>query len=291
MSSTDSKPWDTCDAETVEITDEQYFAAYGEYMSAHKLEDFRASPRHFHWQHKQALIPRRESPAFVPGGAFHCYTLEGLEAFNDRYIVSNGPINPKTGAPYGRDTKKFAAWLEEVESNGKTPITTHEYDTIQYMELAVRDHSMARKLLEVGQSEVTIRSHLDGIPFQSRLDWIAELNGRPLIVDLKTTADLGRMHTPENPCRFARDVFRFGYHRQMAVYQMMLERTQGADKVTPKVVIIAIEKAAPWPVGVFHLSDATMRAARYEVLESITELKRCIDRDEWPTRFESTISL
>lgn len=282
-----AKPWHEPEAEVPELTDAQYFEAYDHYMTSHKLECFYQSPRAFHWLHTQKIIPPKDSSAFVPGGAFHCYVLEGQDAFCERYLVSDGPINPKTDKPYGRDTQKFAAWLEEVEADGKTPITHAELDQIQCMAMALEDHPVAPTLLEDGSPEMTIRAKLFGVPCQSRIDWLTEDEKGPIIVDLKTTKALGTRHTAESPCKFVRDAFAYGYDRQMAFYQLMATRVCGGE--LPRVCIIAVEKSEPHPVGVFWFSERTMRAARAKVESTMVEFKRCLASREFPTRFEKTI--
>ena len=60
-------------------------------------------------------INDEDRPAYVVGRAAHSLILEGREEFDDQFAVG-GPINPKTGAPFGAATKAFAEW---AASNGK----------------------------------------------------------------------------------------------------------------------------------------------------------------------------
>lgn len=41
----------------------------------------------------------------------HCLILEGQAAFDEQYLVAGGPVNPKTGEPYGKATKAYAEWI------------------------------------------------------------------------------------------------------------------------------------------------------------------------------------
>ena len=46
------------------------------------------------------------------GRAAHCLILEGRMAFDDQYLVSDGPVNAKTGEAFGRTTKSYSDWLD-----------------------------------------------------------------------------------------------------------------------------------------------------------------------------------
>ena len=81
----------------------------GEFMSSHLLADFRESPALYR-KKVTGEIEDKDSSAFVIGRAAHCLILEGRKAFDRDYVVSDGPINPRTGEAYGRTTKAFAEW-------------------------------------------------------------------------------------------------------------------------------------------------------------------------------------
>ena len=104
------------------IPAEEYHAESrnGRYMSSHLLADFRESPTLYH-RKVSGEIAQTESPASVfatlrrdklaLGRAAHCLILEGKAAFDEQYIVADGPVNPKTGEPYGKSTQAYAEWL------------------------------------------------------------------------------------------------------------------------------------------------------------------------------------
>ena len=86
----------------------------GKYLSSHLLADFRESPALYH-KKVTGEIEDKDSSAFVIGRAAHCLILEGRKAFDRDYVVSDGPINPRTGEAYGRTTKAFAEWAATQE--------------------------------------------------------------------------------------------------------------------------------------------------------------------------------
>ena len=94
------------------IPAEEYHAASrsGQYMSSHLLADFRESPELYR-RKTNGEIAESESPALALGRAAHCLVLEGRAAFDEQYLVADGPVNPKTGEPYGKASKAYAEWL------------------------------------------------------------------------------------------------------------------------------------------------------------------------------------
>ena len=82
----------------------------GHYMSSHLLADFRESPELYR-RKTNGEIAEAESPALALGRATHCLILEGRAAFDEQYLVADGPVNPKTNEPYGKATKAYAEWL------------------------------------------------------------------------------------------------------------------------------------------------------------------------------------
>ena len=104
--------------EVLEMTDAEYFASYADYMTATQLKTFKRSPLIFDLE-RRGVIDKPETQTLRDGSAFHCAILEGRETFLERYTVTDGPINGRTGKPYGPTTKAFQSWLDE-QSNPAT---------------------------------------------------------------------------------------------------------------------------------------------------------------------------
>lgn len=63
------------------------------------------------------------------GSALHAYIADRA-AFATKYIVADGPVNPKTGSPYGRETKAYREWLETLD---RGVISTHDLELVEAM--------------------------------------------------------------------------------------------------------------------------------------------------------------
>jgi hypothetical protein len=134
---------------------EQYHAKAGEFLSSHLLAEFRKSPLLYYRKRFGFTVEEdKNRPAFVLGRAAHTLILEGLDVFDETYEVG-GPINPRTGQPFGSGTK---AWSEWAESHGKDVLTVEQFELISRMSQAVNTHPVASGLLEDGVAEGVVRA-------------------------------------------------------------------------------------------------------------------------------------
>jgi hypothetical protein len=247
-------------------TPEVYHAQSAHFLSSHKLADFRRNVPLFR-KKELGLVKEEDRPAYLVGRAAHTLILEGRAAYEAEYAFG-GPINPKTGAPFGSRTKAFQDW---VETQGKPVLDDEQGELIESMYAAVRAHEHAITLLADGIAEGVVRTEYCGIPCQVRLDWLNPARG---IVDLKTCDNLDWLET---------DARSFGYAHQMAFYRSVLACVIGL--VLP-VHLIAVEKREPFRAGVWRMSEQVLGIVRKENEAAIERLKTCRDRDHWPTGYE-----
>ncbi len=245
---------------------EVYHRQSGHYLSSHLLGDFRKSPLLYH-RKRSGLVPDRDGPSRLLGRAAHTMILEGHEEFQRGYAVG-GPVNPKTGLPYGPNTKAASEW---AAAQNKEVLSEDQYELIQAMSLSVKQHECAQELLSDGVAEGVARADYRGLPCQIRMDWFDPHQG---IVDLKTCDDL---------TWFEADARRYGYGHQLAFYRAVLAQVIGVAMPT---FFIAVEKKEPFRCGVWKLTDNTLSAAQQENEAAIQRLKRCRDLNQWPTGYE-----
>lgn len=238
------------------------------HLTSHALADFRKCPLLYR-KRQAGLVPDEDRPAFALGRAAHALILEHAEQFNRLYVISDGPINDRTGSAFGKDTAAYREWRNGLKD--KEPVSWSDYELISDMADGVSGNPEAVALLEHGQAEGVVRVEYSGVPCQTRMDWFNPERG---IVDLKTCDDL---------TWFEADARRFGYAHQMAFYQAVLERAMG--KRAP-VHMIAVEKKEPFRCGVWLLSDDTLAFARRENEAAIERLHQCDLTGAWPTGYE-----
>ncbi len=252
----------TCEA------DAEYRKQADTHLTSHALADFRRCPLCYK-QKRDGIIVQEETASFLVGRAGHTLILEGGDAFEETYAVG-GPVNPKTGKCYGRDTKAFKDWADDL---GKPVITDEQYSLITSMAIAVREHPIARELLRPGDGlpERTVRVQYRGRACQGRIDWFHPRAG---IVDLKTCDDLSW---------FEQDARRFEYSHQLAFYRELVRIASGQ---TFSVIIVAVEKKQPYRCGVWTVDDALLEIARGDNEAAMGMLAACEQTDQWPTLFE-----
>jgi len=272
MSATRQNPDDLCSPIARILTREPedvYHAKAKDNLSSHALADFRRCPALYR-KKQLGLIPERDSAAFLVGRAAHTLILEGRERYEAEYAVG-GPVNPRTGQPFGSNTKAFAKWAERI---GKPVLDDSQAVIIDQMAASVREHLFARELLRVGVAERVVRCEFNGHPCQTRIDWLNPTHGRGL-VDLKTCNRLDD---------FELDFRTFGYAHQLAFYRGLVQQAAGVDL---SVYVIAVEKREPYRCGVWQVAPNVLDSAQDDNRAAMHELTRCSETGVWPTRFES----
>lgn len=244
-----------------------YHAKSKSHLSAHALAEFRRCPLLYR-KKELGLVPERDTTAYLIGRAAHALILEGRQCFEREYAVG-GPINPKTGQPFGSQTKAFAEWAER---QSRPVLSDSHAALVEQMAAALRDHAVAVALLADGVAEGVVRGRYTGFECQSRIDWINPTAG---IVDLKTTDDLDSFD-------FA--IRALGYVHQVAFYRSLVAVVSG--HVLP-VHIIAVEKREPFRCGAWQISPAALNDASRQNEEAMKELGRCRNSGAWFTRFET----
>lgn len=241
----------------------------GEMMSSHMLSLFARSP----WKYYQTICGERseaDKPEYVVGRAAHKLILEGTKAFNESYVVSDGPINPKTGLPYGKATNAYQLWL--ADQAGEI-ITNEDYDIISAMHKSCKAHAGICELLNDGEAEGVVRAKVQEIPCQIRIDWFHPIHG---IVDLKTCRDIEF---------FEKDCRDFGYAFQMAFYQSVLFEKTG---VLYPVHIIAVDKTDFHIAGRWDIPQCELRKCAAVNEAALRRLAHCRESGLWETGFERT---
>jgi hypothetical protein len=213
--------------------------------------------------------------AFRLGSAAHCAVLEPT-TFWDRYALRPEGIDRRT-----KEGKvAFAAF--EAANVGKTIITQEENNAVCEMVVAARLHPLASELLAAGLPELSWRVQPDkGMALQCRTDWFnpsgCELSsGRPYIADLKTVESLDA----DAFRNFERACFSFGYHRQAGFYLPLITEIVGSPVFD--FYFIVVEKAEPYGVAVYRLSDAATARGHDETITDLIRLQACIKDQQWP---------
>lgn len=247
------------------LSSDDYFKANRINCSGLKL--LSKSPLHYKHSLEQS---REETQAMKIGSAVHCAVLEQDE-FENRYMVLPDGID--------RRTKEGKALYAEMEVSGKIILSASEHLMVDGVAQSVRSHESASKLLSDGSPEMTVFTEIDGIPAKCRTDWYRS----NIIVDLKTTEDA-------SADGFQRSIAKYGYHCQAAWY---LDCCESAGVEAQHFIFIAVEKTAPYAVGVYELDSASIEVGRVINQRALDKYRQCIESGLWngyPTEIQ-TLSL
>lgn len=179
------------------------------------------------------------SEAMSTGRAMSDFLSMSPEDFLEKYVVADGPTNPKTGKPYGTDTKAFVEWKA---MQPKTPVPTQQYNMFGKMAQAYNAHKVIRGLSKLSRMRnVILKASVRGAPCLCKIDNLYVSGSSAVAVDVKTTSDL---------CAFARTAKGLYYPEQQALIRLVL----AANGITATDTYIAALEKGPMPrCGIFEV--------------------------------------
>jgi hypothetical protein len=241
-------------------------------LSNSALSVLKSSPAEFAAQYIRGDYKIEYVDAWRLGSAVHTLSLEP-HRFDERYEVVQGPINPTTGRPYGKDTKKYEEWLKSfTPDQSKDHIEDGEYQIALGMVRSLRKHPAIGSLLD--HADKVIEEPLDGalafengeIAFKGRPDLVIPSEG--IVVDIKTTQKA-------NPGQFKDSLYKYGYERQAWLYCRLLKQKYGRDftfyfaavQNTPEKGEDHLPDCERnYPTGFFTLGERRLRRAEEEII-------------------------
>lgn len=246
------------------ITNEQYHSSEG--ISRSDLMRFKKSPMHF--KHKQSL---KETPSLIIGELVHALVLEP-HFFNDRYIVNPG---------FNRKSKEGKAEYAQFQlaSEGKKIIEGKIYAEASRIADSVNNHEF-KQYLQQGyrvENSIYFEHESTGLQCKVRPDaWLGDV-----IIDLKTTADASFKS-------FQSSAYNYGYYLQAGMIKRALE---SLNKPIKNFIFVAVEKEAPYPIGIYKLDDEALQFGANEFDTLMIELNKYIQKNEFPDYGIQTLSI
>ncbi len=246
------------------MTRDEYVAING--ISQSDLSFMLKSPRHYQWRARL----KRESDAMNFGTALHAAILEP-QRFKSQYVVE--PECMPNGEEINRRIKAhrdfIALFRRETENTGGKVVTPSEFDSIIGMLTACASNPMVCELLHGGEQECVAQAKWNGMLIKGQADHFGEHPqlGR-IVVDVKTTQDA-------SPGAFSRAIHNYHYDLQSGVYSKLFS----ADAF----IFIAIEKQAPYSVGVYRADDSIIGRGQEQAEQLINRIKECEATGEYPS--------
>lgn len=249
-------------------------------VSSHTLGAFRRSPAHAH-----AYMTGAARDTVDPdgtGSALHALVLEGPGAFAERF----------TRAPDTFTDRRSKAWAElraAEDAAGRVLMLARDVDDVHAMAAGVTSApAVERALRGLAATELTLvwDDPATGVRLKARVD---ALNPTLLaIIDLKSAVDAA-------PWAFAAAVWRYGYHRQAALYRAGVRVTGLGDYREP--VLLAYEKEPPYVAVAYRVEERAMAAAHDEIWGTprrpglLARYAECVATGRWPGYAETFVPL
>jgi hypothetical protein len=232
------------------ITPEQYEAERNNVLTSSALVTFARCPMTLH-QMREGVIRTETTRDMVVGTALH-YMVQHRTL--DGWLVG-GPINQRTGRPYGTDSHAFRDWA------GDSPaLSAEEGVLVRCMYEGLRRDG--RDAIDgLDEHEIAYERTISDVLCRCRADIV---RGGERIIEVKTTHDLDQ---------FEGEIRRRRYDLRAEFYSIVAE--------IERVEIIAVEKRAPYRTGKWIIGAGQREYLNAEARNLIREYRTTT----WPSRY------
>ena len=228
------------------------------HLSSTNIRTFKKNRKQFEYGLTHELV--KQTKAMADGTAVHAFFLE-RDKFDTDFVIK--PADMRLNTKAGKE------WAQEHQS--KIIIDSELGNNLYEMEKSFMD-SPARLIYDIkGQTELSyFWDDLGTIKGKCRPDWISD-DGE-IVVDVKTTTDA-------SPRGFQKSISTWGYHLQLGWYLRGLRRLGLPAK---QFIFIAIEKTAPFCVGVYKADQEMINFAMKEIDQLMPEIQTAMVSNEFP---------
>ena len=228
------------------------------HLSSTGVRTFKKNKKQFEYMLTHDLI--KQTKAMADGTAVHAFFLE-RDKFDTDFVIK--PADMRLNTKAGKE------WALEHQS--KIIIDSELGNNLYEMEKSFMD-SPAKLIYDIkGQTELSyFWDDLGTIKGKCRPDWISDDGS--IVVDVKTTTDA-------SPKGFQKSIANWGYHLQLGWYLRGL-RKLGVP--AEQFIFIAIEKTAPFCIGVYKADQEMINYAMKELDQLMPEIQTAMVSNEFP---------
>lgn len=183
-----------------------YYSANNKYITNSKLGDYLKDKRYFYEKHVLGKVETEPSDAMLIGKAVDCYLMEGSEEFKKKYV----PVLRRNLKDPPKDyTEINATMYEDIVKMSERIMSQTAFKELKGYK--------KQQILQVDMPLGDIFYGIAGTP-----DWLkmSKDANHCVIVDLKTTQSI-------DPNKYYWHCLSYGYFRQQAMYQMLVEKVHG----------------------------------------------------------------
>lgn len=245
------------------ISNAEYQSSEG--VSKSKLDLAHKTPALIEWRENAPEDPAKLE-TFNMGHAVHCSILEPDRYERDYIAAPNVDKRTKAGK------QEWAEFLES--SSGQTVLTDEEYTKVGLIRDSALAHPDFKRLHRsnfIAEGSIFWTDKRSGLLCKVRPDFM--LKDHPIILDVKTTADISR---------FDRSIAVYRYHVQDAHYSEGAMHYYGE---TPDFIFLVVSttiSGGRYPVRMFTLTESDKAQGMRERNEDLNTIAQCEIMNEWP---------
>lgn len=273
-----------------EITNEDYH--YEEesrkYYSSSQLKNYLISPKYarYVWLNPE----KKDTDALELGSVYHAILESRVNNTPMPYVAFDGPINERTGKPYGRDTLAYQNGMVEFESENQGALICSNANlltaNIMVDELLKGNDNLSPIVQSFIKNGIAEQSHY--IEYQGGLfKFRTDVKTKNLIVDWKTT----QLENPK-PENFERQIIERGYHISAAMYQFLDHELTGRwrrfywvvqEKQPPYDFTIIDSSSWTWDIDVINGEQIVVAGPGAIIfMRLLEEHLICLEKGSWP---------
>lgn len=235
----------------MKLTKRNYFTIRNKYITNSKITDWLKDKNYFYRKHVLGEIPQKVTDSMVIGKAVDTWLTEGEKKFRDNFIAVtrrnlSNPPDDYTELPMNQYAmvEKICRRVEQIQA---------------FKELK---GFKKQKILQYDM-DLGIFEGIAGIP-----DWYKIVdNELGIIVDLKTAPSI-------IPIRYYRHCYDYGYFRQQAMYQMLLEYTANIKKFESYHIVVEKDPDEIFDVAIFKLNQNIIEDKKKEINQILADIKK-----------------
>lgn len=229
------------------------------FLSSSTLKLLNEDPAKFYDQVILGNAVNESKPAYDLGSYVHTLCLEPDQEHAE-YAMFKG---------WRKAGKDWEAFKDDPVNKNKTLLSLPQVEQGRMLAKTLKTRPEALELLSGGEAEVSICSHILGVPVKKRSDYINWDKG--YIADIKTSSAPGGV---EN---FREIVKKYSYDLSAALYTQIAYQHYGKIFDFYLIVISKLDKKC----DVYKLSSATLSEGSSMVTKALVTYKKCTESGIW----------
>ena len=228
----------------MKLTKTNYYTTKNRYISNSKISDWLKSKRYFYEKHVLGSRVKEETPALIIGKAVDTWLTVSRREFEKQYIRV---------ARRSKDDGKI------------TQLTEAQYDEVIGICEAVERHSCYEELKKAKKQVILQMDKKYGMfPGACGIPDFISGDGKT-IYDLKTSSTIDTK-------KYFYHAQQYGYFRQQAMYQMLLEETTGATGIISYHLVVEKDPDKIYRVQTFLLDQYMINQEKENVKKILEEI-------------------